>query len=58
MWECEYCDRIFTTVFGCRVHEKSCKKNTNENTCYRCGNVGHYSPDCYATWHIKGFKLN
>lgn len=24
-WGCEYCDRTFTTAFGCGVHEKSCK---------------------------------
>jgi predicted GIY-YIG superfamily endonuclease len=29
VWGCEYCDRTFTTEFGCRVHEKSCRsKNT------------------------------
>jgi predicted GIY-YIG superfamily endonuclease len=29
-WECDYCDRTFTTKFGCNVHENSCKeKNTN-----------------------------
>ena len=52
-WECEYCDRTFTTLFGCRVHEKSCKKS-----CYRCGNTGHYSSNCYASRHIKGYKLD
>lgn len=25
-WECEYCDRTFTTRYGCTVHERSCKK--------------------------------
>jgi len=24
-WGCEYCNRSFTTKFGCIVHEKSCK---------------------------------
>lgn len=24
-WGCKYCDRTFTTAFGCGVHEKSCK---------------------------------
>jgi predicted GIY-YIG superfamily endonuclease len=23
-WECEYCDRTFTTKYGCSVHERSC----------------------------------
>ena len=25
-WGCSYCDRTFTTEFGCGIHEKSCKK--------------------------------
>ena len=69
-WGCEYCDRTFTTAFGCGVHEKSCKeKNTKpsyvypkttkkEGACYRCGRPGHYSPDCYARTHHKGYTLD
>jgi len=26
VWGCEYCDRTFTTAFGCSVHEKTCKE--------------------------------
>ena len=66
-WECEYCDRTFTTEFGCGVHEKSCKEKAKKSyvkqkstkgACYRCGNTNHYSPDCYATRHIKGYALD
>lgn len=68
-WECEYCDRTFTTTFGCGVHEKSCKEKTTKNryvkqtskkedACYRCGRPGHYSPDCYAQTHRKGYTLD
>ena len=69
-WECSFCDRTFTTEFGCGVHEKSCKqKNTQsryvkttttkkDSICYRCGRSGHYSPDCYASTHHKGYTLD
>jgi predicted GIY-YIG superfamily endonuclease len=68
-WGCEYCDRTFTTEYGCGVHERSCKKNNRKNSyvkqttkkegvCYRCGRQGHYVPDCYASTHSKGYSLD
>ena len=60
VWECDYCDRQFETRFGCMIHEKSCstKASTKKGVCFRCGRDGHYSPDCYASTHKKGYELD
>ena len=69
-WGCEYCDRTFTTAFGCSVHTKSCKENNKkmpyvkqmtykkDSVCYRCGRSGHYSSNCYAKTYHKGYTLD
>lgn len=54
VWECDYCEREFTTRFGCMIHEKKCSQTSG---CYRCGRDSHYAKDCYASTHIKGYSL-
>jgi predicted GIY-YIG superfamily endonuclease len=56
-YACDYCDRTFTTRFGCSVHEKSCQK-TAVPECFRCGRAGHFKADCYARSHVNGYSLN
>jgi predicted GIY-YIG superfamily endonuclease len=36
----------------------SAAKGATKGACYRCGRPGHYSPDCYARTHQKGYALD
>jgi predicted GIY-YIG superfamily endonuclease len=37
---------------------KGVAKGATKGACYRCGRSGHYSPDCYARTHQKGYALD
>jgi cellular nucleic acid-binding protein len=69
VYECsQYCDRTFTTKYGCTVHERSCepppepkpkaRAKKPAGACYRCGRTSHYSPDCYAKTDTDGNDLD
>jgi hypothetical protein len=60
VWCCKYCDKEYETEMNCELHEKNCNTRNTKNKkgcCYRCGRKGHYSPQCYATKHMKGYYL-
>ena len=66
-WECEYCNKIFMDMRKCVYHEKYCdSKNIkkikydyvyDDNSCFRCGRVGHNASSCYASKHINGYYI-
>lgn len=56
IWVCEKCDREFKDEFDAMNHERYCITRATSG-CYRCGRKGHFSQDCYASYHVNGKRL-
>lgn len=55
-WACEHCNKEFSKKEHCVLHEKLCRE-IQGGICYRCGRKGHYSPQCFAKTHAKGYGI-
>jgi hypothetical protein len=50
--------KLFNKTSNKKSYSNYKKNNHKTNKCYRCGRGGHYSSNCYASKHIKGYYLN
>jgi len=60
VFECGYCEQEFTSERQCIKHTQGCNPygyKKEAKGCFRCGRNGHYTSQCYASTHVKGYIL-
>ena len=60
VWCCDNCDREFDTQKGAAYHQRfHCReKKKKSSKCRRCGRNNHYTNNCYAETHVRGYDLD
>lgn len=50
-------ERVVTTKETRTTHNPK-PEPKKSGACYRCGRTSHWSPDCYATFHVDGYEID